>query len=418
MRIKKILKSSIAIYLLTGVMAIPVAFSASTSDNSNSSNTSTTSNTDSILSNIKSAVQGNGTSFNTVSRKLDALLISTMEANANLMYQFDSYLSNADDTSTHLGPINQLVQTDASNQTHANIQAKLAEVPYTIMDSSNAAYGGLKKLLDHSGGSTETDRIKKLADIKGTDTLGFSNSNNKPASLFGQLGISDAIQQKTYDYGYDFDSLILPQSYKTNAQMMAANNFITYLSQGYKTSSFLDLSSLKNNTKKLQPLKNTSQYQAYLVNNRSKMASLSVPLSNFYHFYSERANLKNILDQIEEKGQPVNQTIKDVVDTLASQNINSLLELQSYTANHRINDQLWRKKMVSASPATVQRETLFVLAEMESQLQRLHLDNERLLATLSAAQMQMAQATMSSEDSSTSALQAYVNKKYGSGSSD
>jgi intracellular multiplication protein IcmX len=415
------LTSAIAAYILAGTVMISTSFAATSSTgdkgNSDSNNISSATNANSILSSIKASLQGSGFSLNTVSRKLDALLISTMEANANLMYQFDAYLTNANNTAEHLGSINQLVQADASDQTHTNVQAKLAEVPYTIMDSSNAAYKGLKTLLDQSGGVTETDRIKNLAEIDGTDTLGFSNTNNKPAMLFARTGLGTKMLLKTFDYGFDFDSLIQPQSYNTSAQMKAASNFITYLSKNYKISTSIDLSALKNDTKKLTSLKETPQYQTYLVNNRSNVAALSVPLSNFNQFYSERANLKSIITQLEKQGQPVNQTIKNVVNTLASQNINSLLELQNYVANHRISDKTWRKKMMSASPATVQRETLFVLAEMESQLQRIHIDNERLLATLSAAQLQMAQSMTSQPDTATRNLQSYISSKYGSDSS-
>ena len=46
--------------------------------------------------------------------------------------------------------------------------------------------------------------------------------------------------------------------------------------------------------------------------------------------------------------------------------------------------------MAAASPATVQRETLFVLAEIEAQNYRAHLDRERMLATLTALASQSA----------------------------
>jgi intracellular multiplication protein IcmX len=421
MLINKILKSSI-IGLLAGLIAIPVAFGATTGNNENSAASAATSNTDSILSKIKSAIQGNSASFNTVSRKLDALLVSTMEANANLMYQFDSYLTNADKASAHLAPINQLVQAEASNQTRSNVEAKLAEVPYAVMDSNknSSSYKTLKHLLNKAGGTTQRSRVENLANTSSTDTLGFSSSTtNKPASLFSLPGLSEAAQTEINDHSYNVDALMLPQSYNTEAQKKAANNFITYLSQNYKllNSSLinaLNSSSLKNDAKKLQSLKGTIQFQNYLVNNRSKIAAASIPLSNFYHMYSERANLKDIIDKMEAGGQTVNPAIKDVVNTLASKNINSLLELQNYVANHRVTDQKWRQKMASASPATVQRETLFVLAEIESQLQRMHLDNERLLATVSGAQLQLTQAT-AGQDSTTTALQDYVNKTYGSG---
>ena len=406
-------------YLLAGIIAIPMAFGTTAENNSNSDASTTTSSTDSILSKIKSAIQGNSASFNTVSRKLDAFLVSTIKTNANLMYQFDAYLSKVDETSTNFAPINQLVQTEASSQTRANIEAKLAQVPYSVIDSSknSALYENLKRTLTQVGGTSERSRIEKLANTSSTDTLGFSKANNnKPVSFFNVPGLSEIAQAKMNDRSYNVDALILPQSYNTQTQMKAASDFIAYLAKNYKSPNSLNLANLKNRTSDLNNLKNTVQYQNYLVDNRSNIAAVSIPLSNFYHIYSERISLKSIINKMEKNGQPVNKTIKNVVETLSKNNINSLLELQNYVSNHRITDQKWREKMMSASPATVQRETLFVLAEIESQLQRLHLDNERLLATVSGAQIQMVQASME-QSSTTKALQDYVNERYGPTSS-
>ena len=415
MSIKKILKSSITAYFFAGLLAMPMAFAADNGNNPPNAATPANSSPNSILNKIKSSVDNNGFAFNTLSRKIDAILVSTMESNANLMYQFDSYLSETDNTSTHVSQINQLVQSEALNKTGGNIEAKLAEVPFTIIDPSknNAIYENLKRLLNQQGGTTQRNRIKKLANTAGIDTIGFTDDNNQPASLFSLPGVSSAAQMKKNDRSYNVDSLILPQSYSTNAERKAATNFITYLSKNYKLSNSVDLSPLKDNTKKLQALKNTVQYQNYLVANRSNIAAASIPLSNLNHIYSERVKLEDIINNMEANGQPVNNTLKNVVKTLANNNINSLLELQNYVATHRLTDQKWREKMLSASPATVQRETLFVLAEIESQLQRLHLDNERLLTTESAAQLQMTQATML-QNSEAKNLQSYIDQKYGS----
>jgi hypothetical protein len=47
--------------------------------------------------------------------------------------------------------------------------------------------------------------------------------------------------------------------------------------------------------------------------------------------------------------------------------------------------------MNTASPTALQRETVFILAEMQRQLYELRMLNERMLATLSTMQMTMLQ---------------------------
>jgi intracellular multiplication protein IcmX len=69
----------------------------------------------------------------------------------------------------------------------------------------------------------------------------------------------------------------------------------------------------------------------------------------------------------------------------------SPLEVENYIANERLNNPQWFQEMKTASPATVQREQVLILAEIESALQRNHLDNERLLATLSIMALQSSQ---------------------------
>lgn len=66
----------------------------------------------------------------------------------------------------------------------------------------------------------------------------------------------------------------------------------------------------------------------------------------------------------------------------------SPLQVENYIANQRINSPDWFKQMKTASPAVVAREQVLILAEIESQLERNHLDNERLLATLSLMALQ------------------------------
>ena len=66
----------------------------------------------------------------------------------------------------------------------------------------------------------------------------------------------------------------------------------------------------------------------------------------------------------------------------------SPLQVEAYQANHRIQDSKWYQSVQNASPADVQRNILIVLAEIEHQNYEAHLDRERLLAAITASNLQ------------------------------
>ena len=408
MHIKKILIKILPTFLLCGLsFFIPVASLGKSSPSGNFPSPGV--NPNSALAGIQAATQASNMSLSIISKKIDAFFTSLMATNANLMFQFDAYLSEANHIAPQLQPMNSYVKHVSSNMTKADIQAKLIESPYTAMDSSNRSYSTYKKLLnDNLGGATKEDRVKKLAQEPSFDSLGELTLTNSPTANF----FNNNTSEKRYSLltnslnNYNFNSLIYPSSYSANEQA-SAEKFITYITKKYNSSGSLDLTPLRGDKDKLKKLQNRPEYQSYLVNNRSMMAALSVPLSNLYYIYLERLNLT---DQNNNKNLVAKhfRQMKGVdIKALSANNIHSLLELQNYIADHRANDPKWRKKILSSSPAAVQRETLFVLAEVESQLQRLHSDNERLLAVLSAAQLQMASI---GNLNSTHEVQNYITK--------
>jgi hypothetical protein len=62
----------------------------------------------------------------------------------------------------------------------------------------------------------------------------------------------------------------------------------------------------------------------------------------------------------------------------------SPLQVKEYLATRRSTNPQWYDDMSKASPATVSRETLFVLAEIRQELFNIQQQNERMLATMSA----------------------------------
>lgn len=73
--------------------------------------------------------------------------------------------------------------------------------------------------------------------------------------------------------------------------------------------------------------------------------------------------------------------------TKPDENTPSKNEVEFNLASRRMKGE-WHDKMEQASPATVQREMLYALAEMNYQLYQMRMQNERLLATVSVFQLQ------------------------------
>jgi hypothetical protein len=134
--------------------------------------------------------------------------------------------------------------------------------------------------------------------------------------------------------------------------------------------------------------RNSSTVQNYLAELRAYTAAQSVGLDNFYHLYAERiiqTGLGKTLNvhkfsAVSAQGQTTpGEPVPDV----------SPLQAEEYLATRRVYDPEWYKNMESAtSPLTLARETLYTLAEIRLELFRARLENERVLAAISATQLQ------------------------------
>ncbi len=198
-------------------------------------------------------------------------------------------------------------------------------------------------------------------------------------------GLTEPTAANSHDNYFNFGSLVQPTVYTPNSdQANAAQMFITYLTKSYdKPSNVIDFGSFqqklaiaKNATDKISlymQLLNNKNYQDYQLNARSLIAARSVAVNNFEKLVAERTSIKNL----GTKANLTDQTGKPIADA-------SPLQVESYLATRRANDPKWYAHVQAASPDNVQRETLVVLAEIEAQNFQAHLDNERLLATLSA----------------------------------
>lgn len=258
--------------------------------------------------------------------------------------------------------------------------------------------------------STPTDDVLKAqARMKARDALTNKLSWETKASdsLYSDLLDAPTDIQKPTDLHnnyFDFSSLITPKGY-TEDQQKAAQKFLTYLSNSYQSlSSGINYSKLKNYlmtlqdnpTKLEQTLKSfatSDTYENFQLQMRSMLSSRSVAMNNFHQLMAERMPI------VTAKANPMLAQISNAIGVTPTEvkikNSNDVryvyaspLQISNYVTTHRTNSSAWYQQMASASPATLQREQVYILAEIESQLQQQHLDSERVLATLSTMELQ------------------------------
>jgi len=179
-----------------------------------------------------------------------------------------------------------------------------------------------------------------------------------------------------HDNYFNFGSVINPVVY-TPDQANAAKYYVTYLSKDYTPLTtgvdFSKFVSAMHNSKPdrqytlLRNLMTNPTFQKYELALRSAVASQTVATNNLNYLMAERTPVKGL-------GTKAGMSTADA----------SPLQVEKYQATRRVNSKQWYQQMQAATPATVQRETLFVLAELEKQNYQAHLDRERILATLTA----------------------------------
>ncbi len=226
-------------------------------------------------------------------------------------------------------------------------------------------------------------------------------------SLYTYLGDGNPDTQKPTDLHnnyFNFSVLIDPMDY-TPAQENNAKHLITYLSEQYQPlSSNINFDQFRAYLKGLKPAKvsdalkslaTSNVYEQYQLVARQLISDRSVALNNFNELITERSPIRTAqpsgeLDTLSREIGITPTTAKDPKTDKTVYLYASPLQISNYVTTHRTGSKEWYQQMMAASPATVKRETLFVLAEMETEMQRQHLDNERILATLSASEMEAA----------------------------
>lgn len=353
------------------------------------------------------------TAINDLGHNMEKLAFSGAKAVNNAMYQIDKDLPNIMTLNNGKGDVKvninnkpvtgipAITKQTAIDQTLNDIQNNLQQLPDTAL-TFNEVTPQVKVALQRDkaqqGLTTQLTLGTPASDTLYSDVSGIDNDTSDTN------GYKMGPPKKLYNNYFNFGSLMAPSRYSAN-QLLAAHRFVTYLSQNYQPlSSSIDFSSLKSvlNSEKEHPAKlahtlynfvNSKAYKTYQLATRSAMAGRSIALSNLNKIMAERSPIETTKENntLAAISTAIGITPSTVINPQTHAKVYvyaSPLEISNYIANHRTDSQQWYQRMAKASPATVQRETLYVMAEMESMMQRQHLDSERMIATLSAMQLQ------------------------------
>lgn len=219
-----------------------------------------------------------------------------------------------------------------------------------------------------------------------SDTLYMSDTQINDAKNVS--GIRSTIKKPSNtqqnDNNFNFAALFEPTAYslktgnngqeQTNSTLQAAKNYIVYAAQSTKNlADGLDLASLKTDPHALASFKTDKNYLSFAMTIRTLVAIRSITIDTLEYLIAERTPHK---DWGKAIGNP-NQ------DGTASP-----LQVEAYQANHRIQDPNWYKSIMTDAPITLQRTIAIELAEIEHQNYQAHLDRERILAALTASNLQ------------------------------
>ena len=295
-------------------------------------------------------------------------------------------MKHTNTTLVAIGDATNLSPTEAANIAASNITSN--NLFDTLQQSTYAMYEGddqVTKNLKTAAGKPFSDYMNdnsalSLSGIPGTDTLYVRGMAGEVALntlfLLKSQNYKDQLKEPdkkpNSDY-LDFSTLITPASY-TEDELKNVNRFLVFATRNTENlTSGINFSELHGKPMALFNLKQNPQYQNYLLTMRNLLAQRTITLSALNQLIGERTPIQNLG---VAAGMPPTDPEKNTYPSA------SPLQVESYRANHRLTDPHWYQSVQNASPATVQRELLIVLAEIEHQNYEAHLDRERLLAAI------------------------------------
>lgn len=344
--------------------------------------------------------------------KIEAISISTMKYVNNMTYQYDPDLPNT--TQVNAGNVvtlngeqitpSQYATLQARDTTQANINNGLAGIAYAITPPDPSSDSEQFKVYDQYVNTNSTTALTQ--NIKASDSP-FMYSNNpdftqaaadNPVLAKALMDARNTDEIKNNNKTFNFGNIITPTTY-TSSENIAASQFSQFATQSSQPlTDGADFSKLKNvSATGLFELVTSPEFQQYQYNVRSTVATRSI--------------LSSLLNTLVAERTP-NKDFCIGSGTTKTCNV-SPLAVQKYMATHRTNDPQWYQAMATASPATLQREMLFTLVEIEKQNYEAHLEREQILSALILSAIQSGQANKILAAAQSSGLNNRITKVMG-----
>jgi hypothetical protein len=251
--------------------------------------------------------------------------------------------------------------------------------------SATTSSSGLNQTAIQSLLTASSSTIGTLQQTLNNAVCASANAASSGGGLFGSMGasVSSALNiggggscgyadtAATFQ-NYDSNSLLGPVGYPSQASAQIALNYIQYaagLAQPYSA----DLAQLQ--------AYNSNNFLPYLTAVRSLNAAQSVGINNLYQIYADRVRIAGLGGKAGLSSDPNAPA--------------SVTEVEQYSASRRVtsmdsaNSKGWYTQMETASPATIEREMLYILAEMRLEMYKNRQALERLIAVNSVMQLQM-----------------------------
>lgn len=325
---------------------------------------------------------------------------------------------------------NQAAGQQAAKETSNNLTNSLQQFPYAIFQS----VPNESKKFKTAEGQPYTDYMKdnEPKSLAGDPKLLFTQASDTPYATQTQVtgfqaspkelpwlkAPSTGNNSSTFNNGsmsnspsnnpillennnnFNFASLITPTAY-SSTEAAAAKRYVIYAAQSTQdlTTTLTNckerpcsITELASNPAALIAIKKDPIYAEFALTVRSMLAIRSITINTLNHLIAERTPMPGLAAAAgfnkKDKSKLTPQEQNELKNNEASP-----LQVAEYQANHRIQDPNWYQSVQNASPADVQRNILIVLAEIEHQNYEAHLDRERLLAAITASNLQSSLGT-------------------------
>lgn len=302
---------------------------------------------------------GSGNNGGGLIKYLEGVVNATVKTVASMVYEFNPTYPNTVVLNTQQSKVIDSVSDQTQQFTQCEIENSLPQPPKDDSSPLNT------NSICNQGKFNIVKSLGQLAAIPGTDTIYV------PSSIFPLFHQKQTLDLISGDRNFNFNTLLSTPIYDDSTYAQAIN-FVNYTGQLYDQLPVPQIQGMSVDQK--MQLQNNPVYQKNQVDIRSFIAARSVALNNLFRIIAERTPQPNI----------VALNLKDP----AGKAIQSAAQYQYYLVTRRVDNPKWYDQMSQASPSTIARETLFVLAEIQRQLYQIHQDNERLISSVSVIQLQ------------------------------